>query len=105
MRKRLAQLVPVGFCSAGNLPEHFLTARRFELANLRCHALAVSRYPGIAVNHARTMHRNFATKKSASCLDFILVHQKVDSGSHAPEAVPDAASEVRGLKGGFFRYS
>lgn len=71
--ERAPELAAVGLGPAGDLPEHLLAAGPLELGDLCRHALAVCGYPGIAVNHAKTMHRTFATKKPNPGLDLAAV--------------------------------
>jgi hypothetical protein len=58
-----AQLGAVSLGPARHFPKHFLASGLGQLARLRLDALAVRRYPCIAVNHAPIMHWIYATKK------------------------------------------
>jgi hypothetical protein len=69
-----AQLHPVGPCAACRLAENFLRSSLAQLLPLRVNALAVRRYPCIAVNHGSTMHRIYATKRAFKIKAVFLVH-------------------------------
>jgi glycosidase len=49
---------------AGRLAENLFGSGGAQLLHLRVNALAVCRYPCIAVNHGSLMHRIFAIKKA-----------------------------------------
>src|SRR4051794_35548465 len=54
--ERPAQLRPVGLGSARHFAEHFFGSGGGQRCNLRLDALAVRRYPCIAVDHAHILH-------------------------------------------------
>ncbi|VTZ51613.1 hypothetical protein MPC4_400014 [Methylocella tundrae] len=58
-----AQLGAVSFRAARRFPEDLLGSGGAQLLDLRVEALAVRRYPCIAINHRPLMHLIYATKK------------------------------------------
>jgi hypothetical protein len=60
------ELGTVGLGFARHFWEHFFASGLGQLAHLRVHALAVGRYPRIAVNHAGILRRISATEKPCS---------------------------------------
>ena len=69
----LAQCHAVGLGSTGNLAEHLRASRPGQLPHLCVNALAVRRYPGVAVFHAVIMHLESAPKKPNVFSALILV--------------------------------
>jgi hypothetical protein len=61
--KNPAQLHPVGPRSARRFTKDFFGPGPAQLLHLRVNALAVCRYPRIAVNHAGILHVIFAQEK------------------------------------------
>ncbi len=74
MVKGAAQPGPVGPCAARRLPENLFGSGLAQLPDLRVNALAVCRYPRIAVNHAGILHVIYAQKKGLFFNDLGFVH-------------------------------
>ena len=72
--EQAAKLRAVGLCPARDFAKNFRAACLGELAHLRRGALAVRRYPRIAVNHARILHQNYAPEKRNVFSGLVLVH-------------------------------
>ena len=69
-----AKLRPVGLGSARNFTEHLARPMLPQFRDLSGDALAVRRYPRIAVNHGFILHQNSAPKKRNRFKALILVH-------------------------------
>lgn len=63
----------VGPGSARHFPEHCPGSVGFQGGHLRRHALAVRRYPRIAVDHAAILHRRYAPGKPNPIRSLVLV--------------------------------
>jgi len=73
--ERAAKPAAVGLRPARQLAEHLLAPGLGELAQLRCNALTVRGYPGVAVFRAVIMSVTSATEKFSVFSDLISLHR------------------------------